>query len=133
MKRRGTPTVPVSHVVAYKTPFETRVHFESVPLDVDQAHVVSERPYVSVTAYSWRLWPERQPVEDSWFIEVVAFIPEEAMSALDEALQRLDADIAAGRVVRGTHDALVEKDPFGRREAELELFHRAKIRELQEA
>jgi hypothetical protein len=137
VKFRSVPAVFVSHAVAYKTGVETRVFVESVPLDVDRAHVVSERPYVSVSACSWGRCPGRWPVEDSWFedswfVEVVAFIPEEAMPALDEAMRRLDADIAAGRVVRGTHDVPAVADLFGRREAELESFRSGKIRELQQ-
>lgn len=134
VKRRSVPPVVfVSHAIAYKTVFETRIHVEPVAVDVDRAHVVSERPFVHVAAYSWGQYPGLWPVEDSWVVEVVAFIPDEAMIALDEALQLLDADIAAGRVVRGTHNAPVEQDPFGRRETELDAFRKAKIWEMERA
>lgn len=103
----------------------------TLPLDLERAHACLDEPYVAVSAVAAQtLRPWEAMRECSWRIEVVAFVEAEALDLADAALERLRADIAAGRTQPGTHRSFPQPDPFGRREQELAWFWRAQFARL---
>ena len=133
MKHSQPLTLQVALASAYVTNGETHTWMSTENLNLDRASALTKGVYVRTAATAWectRWQPEIR--ECAWTVNVVALIWAEAAEALQEALLKLSDDVAAGLVLRGTHDAPVERDPLGWAEAQLETFWKAKYAELQQ-
>jgi hypothetical protein len=77
-----------------------RVIFTWLQVPLETAHDVAAEPLVRVYAAEW----DEYGRERMWAIDVLALIDAEADELMDQARGGLLADIASGRIERGTHD-----------------------------
>jgi hypothetical protein len=99
-RRRRELTATVVYASAYVTDAGgARVSLSWLPAPLETVHAIADEALVKVYAYAW----DRVGREVSFAVDVVALVEAEAQDLLDAALDRLWADVRAGRVERGTH------------------------------
>lgn len=109
LMRRTPPLVGITALYATITGLEgnCQVDFPHQPawhVPPEQAHVLLDSgPLVDIRATA-TAYPEfSAPHECRWVVTVLAFYEDDAVPAMDEALQQLRSDIRGGRVAKGTH------------------------------
>ncbi|HZP54352.1 hypothetical protein [Actinocrinis sp.] len=109
-----------------------RVIFTWLQVPLENAHDIANEPLVRVYAYSW----DEYGRERAWAIDVLALVDAEADELMDQARGGLLADIASGRVERGTHDDRWRMRELGtssdRRERVLAAYWNAEVRAIGE-
>jgi hypothetical protein len=107
----------------------------------DEAHQLVARPYVAVTVVAvgappWgtlRVPMERVVVETSWSVHALGLVENEAYDAVEQALETLQADIAAGNIRKGTHGGRMARNPLeDPAERELRAYREQGLRELEQ-
>lgn len=118
-----TATVVYASAILYPE-CSGRVCYTWLQVPLETAHDIANEPVVKVYSYCWG-----DGVEQGWEIDVVALVEAEAEELMAQARGGLLADIAAGRIAKGTHNdkwgqALSSSD---RREQVLVAFWRAEL------
>lgn len=106
----------------------------AVRVPPEQAHTLLDTgPLVDIRAVATDSRWGRTPLESRWAVTVLAFHEDDALEAMDGALDQLRADLRAGRVQPGTHTGR----PWPRNplepaaEALLRQFREGVLRELE--
>jgi hypothetical protein len=126
-----TATVVYASAMLYEE-CSGRVVFTWLQVPLETAHDIADEPLVKVYAGSW----DEHGRERAWAIDVVALVDAEAEDLMDVARGGLLAEIAAGRVERGTHDDRWRQRDMDtssdRRERVLAAYWRAELRAVGE-
>jgi len=105
-------------------------------ITLDEAHRLIEAPLVVVHADQFEspslFRGTSDAIETGWFVYALGLIEDDAQDAVDQAMEALRADIAAGNVAKGTHRHWTPRNPLEPAvEAELRACRESVLRELE--